>query len=214
MSGMEPAAGWTEDSDDRPPTHVLDRPPGWLFHLALVPAALWLLHAFSFPGFDFLGALLAVGLLGLAALAWALRVATYLWARRKGAAEGSWRWLVIAPLGGLLVIGMAWARLPLRARWELAKADFERAARQAPPVTDADEWVAFDVPGRIGSYRVIQSYRVGDAVIFYDSKGSLFDDAGFAYLPSGPFDELSTGWLDAPQFWSLGDGWYTWTASW
>ena len=113
-----------------------------------------------------------------------------------------------------VVAGVAWAGLPLRARWELSKDEFQRAAAAAPAPTAVDEWVSFEVPDRIGSYRVVRAYRVGDAVIFYDAKGSFVDDAGFAYLPSGAFDELNTGWFEVPRFWALGDGWYTWTASW
>lgn len=51
-------------------------------------------------------------------------------------------------------------------------------------------------------------------VVFDDSKGALFDFAGFAYLPSGPFDGLHTGSFEAPEFRSIGAGWYRWTARW
>jgi hypothetical protein len=214
MSGMAAAVSSGASTDERPPAHIFQRPPGWLFILVLVPLWLWFLYACSYPGFDFFGVGFALGLLAFTTLGWLLRVATFLWARRSGFASGSMWWLAVAPLGGLLVVGMAWRDLPLRVRWELAESDFARAVREAPPATGTNEWVAFDPPGQIGSYKVVRAFRVGDAVIFYESKGSLFDEAGFAYLPSGPFDELSTGWFEAPTFSSLGDGWYTWTASW
>ncbi len=57
-------------------------------------------------------------------------------------------------------------------------------------------------------------WRVEGGVIFYDKVGSLFDDAGFAYLADGPSTELENGLFENPQFRSLGGGWYAWTASW
>lgn len=193
---------------------MFQRPPGAVFHLAMVPAALWLVYAHSFPGYEFFGAAMASAFLLAAAVVWALRVATFVWATHKAAAHGPWRWLLTAPLGGLAIVAIVSSGLPLQTRWRLAADDFERAARAAPPPTDVDEWVSFDVPARIGSYRVLQAVRVGNGVIFYDAEGALFDDAGFAFLPSGPFAELNTGWFESPRFQPLGEGWYTWTASW
>jgi len=121
MPIVEAAVERSDAADERPPAHIFQRPPGWFFHAALVPAVLWLLYAFTFPGFDFFGAALALALLGLAALVWILRVATLLWARRKGSAAGSLRWLAVAPLGGLLVAAILLFPPWVRGRIELRR---------------------------------------------------------------------------------------------
>jgi hypothetical protein len=46
------------------------------------------------------------------------------------------------------------------------------------------------------------------------SERSFLDDAGFAYLPSGPDRKLDNAGFESPEFRALGGGWYTWTASW
>lgn len=190
------------------------RPPGVVFHLALVLPAVAFLYSVSVPGFDFLIWIVAYCILGAAALIWFLRAGTYLWAVWHHRATGSARWWLVAPVAGALVLALIWTDAPLRVRWALSRGDFQDAVALAPPATDPEGWVTFEVPNRLGSYRIIDANRVGDGVIFYERTGAFSNDAGFAYLPSGPFEELETGWFESPQFRSLGDGWYAWTASW
>ena len=84
----------------------------------------------------------------------------------------------------------------------------------APVPSGPDEWTGLDIAGRIGSYTIWNVDQVGDPLIFYERQGALFNDAGFAYLPSGPFAELSTGWFEAPRFRHLGGPWHSFVASW
>lgn len=209
---MHPGA----DPDDRPElVRLLDRPPCSAFHAAVAAGlGLWL-WAWSVPGLSFSVWVAAVVALGLLGLGWTLRSATFLWARRQGRAIGSAVWFAVAPAAVVLALMLNTFDVPLRVRWTVSKPAFERVLHRAPPRTaDKQEWVDFAVPERIGTYRISQAYRVGDAVILYESNGALFDDAGFAHLPTGPFDELNTGWFEAPRFRPLGGHWYAWTASW
>jgi hypothetical protein len=70
----------------------------------------------------------------------------------------------------------------------------------------------------VGSFRINQWARSGDAVLFYAAGGTgLVDDAGFAYSPNGVPAALTSS--DDPGFevmgWQdLGGGWYAWQASW
>ena len=196
---------------------IFRRPPGRWFHgLLLGPFGL-ALHAASFPaGWESMWLWFASLPILAAAGVWALRVITYLVARSKRRAAGSaWRFL-IAPAMGLLLVGLIATSVPLRVRWWQGRGDFERALASAPAAsTDRTEWTNFDVPESLGTYTIIDADRVGEAVIFAEATGSgVLDDAGFAYLPSGPFQELDTGWFESPRFVALGGGWYAWTASW
>jgi hypothetical protein len=194
---------------------LLRTPPGRWFHLALVPVTALLLYAASVPGYAFFTGYAAGALLLFAALMWAARTALYLRARRRGTASGSARWLAVAPVAGLAVVALLGNDVPLRLRWSLARDDFARAARLAPPPAgDRGEWVRFAVPDRIGSYRITGASRVGDGVVFTERTGALMNDAGFAYLPTGPFPEMANGSFETPDFYALGGGWYGWTASW
>jgi hypothetical protein len=123
-------------------------------------------------------------------------------------------WFLVAPVLGMTLVGLYGTSVPLRARWAISKGAFERVALTAPPPTTTYDWQSFDVPRRIGAYRITSAARVRDALIFHEKNGAFFDDAGFAYLPSGPFSQLENGSFEAPEFLSLGDGWYAWTASW
>jgi len=58
------------------------------------------------------------------------------------------------------------------------------------------------------------AYRVPGGAVFYEEHGVFIDDAGFAYLPDGPTDGLSSVGFENPQFHHLGGPWYRWTASW
>lgn len=196
----------------KPTRELFRRPPGKVFHgiaLALVLALLWLL---SYPGGS-----LALGLAtGVALLAvfitWAVRGAA--WARNRGQGEATGNPLVFAivPIGLVVVCLLAFTSAPLKARFSLAKGDFEDQVAAAPPETGVTEVAEFEVPDRIGSFDVDKAYRQGDAVVF-EVPGGFFSNVGFAYLPSGEFDELDSGDLDNVTFTHLTGPWYTFSTS-
>lgn len=191
------------------------RAPGVWFHALVAVLALVLLYLHSVPGWPNFAAWGVVVLaLVLAAGVWVARAVLFVWGRRKGLDVGSARWFLVAPIGGLIVVSLLVAAVPLRARWELSDDAFAAIVSDAPPATEKTEWVGFDVPSRIGSFEITAAYRVGDAVILYEKNGYLSDDAGFAYLPSGPFPELNTGSFESPRFRHLSGPWYAWVASW
>jgi hypothetical protein len=162
--------------------------------------------------------MISTSIVAVGAVVWLVRVVGGVVVRRKTVSRFSLRlspWYLVAPVMGLLVLALASSSVPLRMRWMLAKGDFEKVVRQhAPAPTARTEWIDFVVPALIGSYKIESAARVGDGVIFYHGTGAFFDDAGFAYLPTGPFPELESGSFENPQFYSLGGGWYVWTASW
>jgi hypothetical protein len=175
-------------------------------------AALW---AVSVPGIAFFSAWGAVWILALSAVLWAVRVITYVRGRRRDGAIGAAWWFLVAPAGGALVLALIISDAPLRARWALSQHAFEQAVSHVPSSPSRTEWEQLTPDrGRVGWYDVTTIYRVGDAVIFYEQTGDLIDNAGFAYLPSGPFPELSNGSFESPRFVHLSGPWYAWTASW
>jgi hypothetical protein len=186
------------------------RPPGRLFHLALVLPALGLLWSHSVPGLAFLLWFASVALLFLGAVVWGVRLLAYALARHRGRAEGRARWFLVAPIAAVVVLVLIVADVPLRARWSVSRSDFEAVVADAMK----DEDYSSVESQRIGLYDITLIYRQGEAVIFYEGNGVLFDDAGFAYLPDGPFPELENGGFERPEFRHLGGPWYAWTASW
>lgn len=186
------------------------RGPGRLFHLALViPTLIWL-WSWSVPGFNFLLWTTSALALGIGAILWGGRLLTYLLARFRGRQTGGGQRFLVAPVCGVLALGLVIADAPLEARWALSRADFDAVVDVA--LTD-DTYSSIE-DQRLGLYTVTHVYRVGDAVIFYERTGSFSDDAGFAYLPDGPFPELESSGFERPQFRHLGGPWYAWTASW
>lgn len=186
------------------------RPPGRLFHLVLVvPALIWL-WSWSVPGFNFLLWMPSALALGIGALVWGVRLLTYLLARIRGHQTRGGRWFPIAPACGVLALGLVVANVPLEARWATSRSDFDDVVDVA---LEDDDYRSIE-DQRLGLYTVTAVYRQGDAVIFYERTGSFSDDAGFAYLPDGPFPELENGGFERPQFRHLSGPWYAWTASW
>lgn len=189
-------------------------PPGWKFHAVLVLPALALLYAYSFPGMAFFVWILAAWVLLGASVVWAVRLlGFFVWRRRRGptVATGRARWFAIAPLGAVVVGLLLWVDAPLRARWQISRGAFDRAARQ---VQAGELSGATYDSRRLGLYTVTNVEQVKRGILFYEETGSFLDDAGFAYLPGGPSPELENGGFENPQFVALGNGWYAWTASW
>jgi hypothetical protein len=193
---------------------TLRRPPRLAFHAILVLAGAILLWSFSYPGVSYFTALAVFWVLLIAVVAWLARLVGTLIAGGDAPLALRLAPFAVAPVGAMLVYGAIVVNIPLRVRWSMSRTAFERATHRAPGVVAKTEWVGFDVPERIGSYRILSAARVGDGIIFHEATGDLFDDAGFAYLPSGAFPEMENGTFESPQFEPLGDNWYAWTASW
>ncbi len=111
----------------------------------------------------------------------------------------------------------------LEQRFDSNRAAFEEVVEDLSTPTQAarcaeagpEGWVDVGVPARIGGYGIAHAACVPQGgFILYENSGAFFDDAGFAYLPDGPTQDLNTGWFEAPDFHPLGEGWYSFTASW
>jgi len=185
--------------------------PGWRFHTVLVPVGLALLYAYSFPGVSFIVLVIAGWVVLGASVVWLVRLVVFFARRNRGRSTGTAKWFLLAPLGALLTGLLVWADAPLRARWELSRGDFERSARA---VQRGKFHGAMTDSRRLGLYTVTDIQPVKTGILFYEATGDFLDDAGFAYLPGGPSADLENGGFEAPQFRSLGGGWYAWTASW
>jgi hypothetical protein len=187
------------------------RPPGVLFHGALVATGLVVLWAFSFPGIHFLAVVPCIWVVGIAAVTWLVRGVTYLRSRRRAAHSGTALLFAIAPAGALVLALVLHANFPLRARWQSSKSDFQNAVEEVR--AEPANWASWK-PRRIGTYTITSVRIVDEGVIFYDEVGALSDDAGFAYLPHGPSTKMANASFENPQWLALGDHWYAWTASW
>lgn len=103
---------------------------------------------------------------------------------------------------------------PTRHHWAASKDAFNGVVASAPPTPgEAHDWMSFEIPQHLGKYDVTLAYRVKGGVVIYDAKGGM-EDTGFAYLPNGPYDGLENGSFESPRFKPLGDGWYSFIASW
>ncbi|MEU4713265.1 hypothetical protein AB0F73_06325 [Micromonospora purpureochromogenes] len=181
----------------------------WAAHAVGGCGALILLWAFSVPGFSVIVALTGLTVLALAAVLWTVG------AQLSHRAGRTWPWwLLVAPLLAAVTLTLLLTRAPLHSRWELSRGAFETVVARLPEPTAATRFDRVEAPARIGSYRIRTAYLVPGGVIFYESNGAFFNDAGFAYLPGGPSPSLQNGSFESPMFWPLGGGWYGWTASW
>ncbi len=180
------------------------RPPGWILHGVLVVFALIALAGMSTPAGDFSVLFLAAVGLFLTGIVWVIRLVTYLVAHAKHCASGNAHWFLVAPFGLGAMILLASFNVPLHLRFAQARGSFEHAV-------DHPEDRA---TGRYGTYEVVAIDTYGRSVVFYESTGAFFDDAGFAYLPDGPSVIPSSPIFENPQFHHLTGDWYTWTASW
>lgn len=181
------------------------------FTAVVVAAGIALLWSVSLPGFGYTLFLVAVVVLAVTGVLWLLRLIRA-WRRGSG---WSW-WFAVGPVWVLMLGLLIVAGVPLTVRWEISRPWFEAQVAGLPLVTfsDSEDWHGRDVPPVVGLYRIVSLDQAPAGVIFYEANGSLFDDAGFAYLPAGLQQSLETGSFENPQFRHLGGRWYAWTASW
>jgi hypothetical protein len=123
----------------------------------------------------------------------------------------SW-WFAVAPAGAVLVVATLATAAPLQVRWELSQPQFDAAVQEM--TRDKPDEIAVTDTARIGLYEVTYVTSVEGGILFYEANGSLFDDAGFAYLPNGPSPQMESGDFEDPAFQHLGGPWYAFTASW
>jgi hypothetical protein len=202
---MLEAAGFTFRSTVWPRRRT---PPGWVFYGCCLVVALIVLWAQSWPGgnwsLEIAGGLLTFGL----AFVWVIRLllaGTSPWTSVRRLV----RW-AIGPAGSVVLAVVLSLGLPLRARWTMSEDAFNRAVAEIQQHPER----AQSFSGRIGYYDITIVRVVERGVLFYDSKGAFIDDAGFAFLPDGPYPELENGGFERPAFRHLGGPWYSWIASW
>ena len=185
---------------------------GWILVVALIGVGAVYLHGISVPGELFVDTTVSVLAFGVLAFVLAVRIVVAVLQRGR---DGRWfpRWLW-ATLAIGLVLAVLWASsAPLRIRFAGSRDEFDAVAREilgsASPDTVADR---FD-DAVIGSYEIDRTDVVDEGLLFYESNGNFLDDAGFGYFPD---DRLppGNGNFENPQYRSLGDHWYSWTASW
>lgn len=196
-------------------------PPGPVFHLVLSLVALALLWASSTPtDGPFLVWLVSGAIVLGAAVLWGIWLLRWAIERRRGAAPAAARgtgwWFVVAPVGTIVLAGLLVGDVALRARWATSRDDFARLAAAAPPATEPGATVAFEVPARVGTYRVEGAERVGEAVVFHLTDGGdepFLLDAGFVLAPDGPEDVIEAC-CEELRVEDLGGGWYAYTLHW
>ena len=187
------------------------RPPRWLFHGVTAVLAIGLLSTFSLPGSDFLAGYMWSTALIVAAIVWGFRAYLVVVRRRPNETIRNARWFLVAPLGGVIVYLLIVGSVPLRLRWAASEPAFERL------VASVDSSTTPPLRGeatRIGWYDITNIVVVDDGILFYEDHGAFLDDAGFAYLPHGPYPGLENGGFENPRFVHLHGPWYAWTASW
>jgi hypothetical protein len=185
------------------------RPPGLAFHLATAAAALGFLWSMTTPVWMFvLGMVCAFVLFG-GWLVWLVRAAVYGVQRRRGTAQGHTWWLLVAPIGSVLLSAVLAFGVAFRVRWAGSRTAFDDAVEQ---VQGGERGV--DVPTRIGWYDITRIRVDGDAVFFYEGNCGLVDDCGFAYLPDGPDPAFENGGFESPSYGHIGGPWYAFSAGW
>jgi len=185
---------------------------GWILVVVLVGVGGVYLYGTSVPGELFEYTFMSMLALGVLAVVFAVRVVVAL---LQGGREGRWfpRWLWAALAIGLVLAVAVLSSAPLRLRFAGSRSEFDVAAREilgsASPESAAER---FD-DAVVGSYEIIVVDVVAEGVLFYDSNGNFWDDAGFGYFPDDRLPK-GNGNFENPQYRSLGDHWYAWTASW
>jgi hypothetical protein len=179
----------------------------WGFHLLVGGTAAVMLFSWSYPGvhvYLFWAGGAVAGLLGCWWLGWIVYVTTTTGRR--------WRWFLVGPAIAVLTASLMAAAVPLQLRWAASRAAFDAVVAGHPLPPKGSEWRNFDVPARVGTYRIDAAYWVPGGAVFFEANGAFIDEAGFAYLPGGPGPDLPNTNFEAPQYKSLGGGWYSFTS--
>jgi hypothetical protein len=101
------------------------------------------------------------------------------------------------------------ADVPLRLRWAVSEGAFDSVVEAAVP-TGAPKDGPFEVPARLGAYRIIGAERVGAAVLIEtEGDAGFFASSGFAHVPDG-LASLPERIVAVASFEPLGDDWYAW----
>lgn len=182
-------------------------PPTWLFHGVLVLLLGMLLWAGSTPGSNLAPIAFSLLAILISSVVWVVRLVG--WATSRVRSHGL-RWLIAPALVAITTLLIV-ADLPLRARFELARGDFDAFVDDLEAQGRVDDWARVDAPSSIGGFKVLGAFQGGDVVIIY-LPGSFPNHAGLAYLPDGPDDRLENYDFANPSFNSLGGDWFWWTA--
>jgi hypothetical protein len=174
------------------------RGPRWGFHaLCLAVAVVWLWES-SYPGYTISWYLVSLAVLALGA-AWIAWVAFFVARERRFSP-----WLVVAPVGAALLVGMFVASLPLKTRWAMSEPDFTASLASPPSDSQVDSDGVLIEPLRLGSYWIVSVSADKDGTWFEEQVGNLCGSAGFANLPRGLSPDLGNG----TGVVSLGNSWY------
>jgi hypothetical protein len=110
---------------------------------------------------------------------------------------------LVAPVMVLGTAVLLQANVPGLLRFRLTEGAFDQAVHEDGAFVG--RW--------LGSYRIDEARAVGNGTFFFDHDGSVFQLAGFAYLPTGPSAGVRVGDLEWAQFHHLYGHWYTFAAS-
>lgn len=212
---------WDRGGAGRPPRRFRDvaaAPPGLAFNLVVAATLTVMLLCTATPGWVVIPLLGLAFVLSVLGTIWLARAVLFLVVRPTDPPHGTWRGLVVAPVLVVVAGGLVALDVPVRVGFAVSRADLQAAADRvlASPVPDpssADSAAHVDVRGRHGVYDIIGSRRFPNGVVLFESNGSFFDDAGFAYLPDGNLP-IGDGSFESPDFRALGGGWYAFTSSW
>jgi hypothetical protein len=187
----------------------LGRPPRWWFHGACTVAALVLLWFGTAVGGDLVISLIALSALFLLACAWFVRAVAALLSRTASA------WLLVAPVGGVVVAALLFVEAPLHLRWAMSQGEFERVAAEVRE-TEPGEYVELDRRlGALDVYGVRTFKNAPDALDFSVESGSFFDSTSIVHLPESDPDDISSSRFEGAERWvDLGDRWYAVVYSW
>lgn len=129
-----------------------------------------------------------------------------------GLRRGDWRrprWFLGVVVALAVLVGLVAIDAPLRIRFFISLDALEDVAA----ASGSGDVAAGGQSLRAGLFSISHVRVLPEGVLLFDSNGNGFDDAGFAYLPTGNLPQ-GDGSFEAPQFRSLGGDWYAFTSSW
>lgn len=206
----------------RPSSAVTFGRPSVLLLAVAAVVAVVLLNTFSHPAGPTFHGLVASPFLGLAAIICRGVVATQSIARRQLPVG-----LIIAPLMGLLTVGLLCSDISAFRFRHLDRPAFDAIVAEAPaPVvpptendlTEDDEYNG-SFPGRcptfIGTIRIRMCETFTAGYLFYQDGTGTSNDGGLAHMPEGePSYYVGNGNFERPEFLHLAGPWYAFTSSW